>query len=100
MNRIKINGIEYPCRMTMGAMVEFKRETGREISDLEGGGISDVVTFLWCCIRSACRADGVEFTLSALDMADRMDPNDFAKFQSVAFTTETAAKTQAGKKKA
>ena len=27
---ISIHSREYPCRLTMGAMLEFKRRTGRE----------------------------------------------------------------------
>lgn len=31
MKKIKIKGQEYPCRVTMGAMVRFKRESGKDI---------------------------------------------------------------------
>lgn len=29
-NRINVGGRELPCRVTMGAMVRFKRETGKD----------------------------------------------------------------------
>lgn len=32
---IKINGEAYPCRPTMGAMLRFKEQTGKEITDLD-----------------------------------------------------------------
>jgi hypothetical protein len=81
MKRIRIGGKEYPLRMTMGALIGYKQETGREVSELSDGGLEDVLTFLWCCVRSACRADGVDFELSREEMADRMEAEDFAGWQ-------------------
>lgn len=75
MKTITINGKEYPCRVTMGAMLRFKRETGHDVSQLDERDVSDLITFLWCCIASASKADGVEFSLSLLDFADRLDPD-------------------------
>lgn len=72
---ITINGKHYPCRQTMGAMLRFKQETGREITDIEQGNFSDICTFLWCCVVSACKHDGVEFGLSLMDFADSIDPD-------------------------
>ena len=72
---IIINGKHYPCRQTMGAMLRFKQETGREITEIEQGNFSDICTFLWCCVVSACKHDGVEFGLSLMDFADSIDPD-------------------------
>lgn len=33
--KIKLGDKEYPCRVTMGAMVRFKNETGKDMSRLE-----------------------------------------------------------------
>ena len=49
-------------RMTMGAMLRFKRETDRDVSEI-GTDVSLMVTFLFCCVASACNADGVAFDL-------------------------------------
>lgn len=70
---LEINDTRYPCRVTMGAMLLFKRETGREASDIEAGALSDLITFVWCCVKSSCRADGVDFQLSLDDFADSID---------------------------
>ena len=75
MKTITINGKEYPCRVTMGAMLRFKRETGHDVSQLDERDVSDLITLLWCCVASASKADGVEFRLSLLDFADRLDPD-------------------------
>lgn len=75
---IRIDGKVYPCRQTMGAMLRFKRETGREVTEMELSSFSDLCTFLWCCITSACKADGVEFGMSLMDFADSISPDDMS----------------------
>ena len=57
---IKINGTQYPCRLTMGALLAFKRQTGQDISSFkEEVDIEKMLILLGCCIESACRADGL-----------------------------------------
>lgn len=51
--KINVGGRELPCRVTMGAMLRFKRETGRDVSGMSSGDISDLITFL---CGAACRA--------------------------------------------
>lgn len=72
MTRITVNGQNYPCRMTMGAMLRFKQETGRDVSQTDSS-TSDLITLLWCCIVSACAADRVEFGHSLQEFADLCD---------------------------
>ena len=72
---ITINGKAYPCRQTMGAMLRFKQETGKEITATDGG-LSDMCTYLWCCVASACRVDGIPFDMPLLDFADSISPED------------------------
>lgn len=73
MTKIEINGKQFPCRVTMGAMLRFKRETGTDVSEIGQNDISGLVTFLWCCIASACAADKVEFGMSLMEFADSID---------------------------
>ena len=70
---IVVNGKEYPCRVTMGAMLRFRRETGREVTEINGS-LEDLCTYLWCCVCSACRRDGKDFDMSLMDFADALDP--------------------------
>lgn len=72
---ININGEAYPCSPTMGAMLRFKEQTGREINQTDGG-FSDLCTYLWCCIASASKREGKEFNLSLMDFADAITPDD------------------------
>lgn len=71
---ITIDGVAYPCRPTMGAMLRFKRETGKELTEMESKSISELCTFLYCCVASASAAEGREFNLSLMEFADRIDP--------------------------
>lgn len=58
MNKIEIYGKEYPCRLTMGALMRFKQRTGKELSDL-GTDLTLLASLARCCVESACAADGV-----------------------------------------
>ncbi|MCR5841959.1 MAG: hypothetical protein K6G86_07770 [Bacteroidales bacterium] len=71
---VKIGGKSYPCRMTMGAMLRFKRITGREVSEANMGSVSDLAILFYCCTASACNADGVPFDMNCDTFCDRIDP--------------------------
>ena len=64
----------------MGAMLRFKRETGKEVTDMDGGSLTDICTFLWCCIVSACKADGIPFDMSLMEFADAVSPDDISQW--------------------
>ena len=36
MNKIKLQDKEYPVRLTIGAMVQYKRDTGEDFSQFKG----------------------------------------------------------------
>lgn len=72
---ITIEGKRYPCRQTMGAMLRFKRETGKEVTEITGS-VTDMLTFLYCCVESCCKTEGVEFGMTLEDFADRLDISD------------------------
>ena len=92
-----VDGVSYPCRMTLGAMLRFKRETGREVSEIAQGGISDIVTLIWCCTCSACKADGIQFNLSLEDFCDNLEPDELEKMTD--FLSEDQPGTQGESKK-
>lgn len=79
---IEVNGKVYPCRQTMGAMLRFKHETGKEVTEIDGNSLSDLCTFLWCCVVSACKADGISFDMSLMDFADSLSAEDMAGWSS------------------
>ena len=88
MNTITIANQTYPCRQTMGAFLRYKHETGKEATEIKGN-LTDMLTFIFCCVQSACAADGIDFqytdgkknypyTLQAF--ADRVSIDDINKW--------------------
>jgi len=77
---LSINGEVFPCRPTMGAMLRFKRETGREVTDIKADSFSDLCTYLWCCVTSASKHDGKDFGLSLMDFADCITTDDMIEW--------------------
>lgn len=89
---ITINGEAYPCRPTMGAMLRFKKETGKEVTAIEATSFTDLCTYLWCCIVSASKHDGKQFDMSLMDFADSITQDDMAEWvESVSEQAEAEA---------
>lgn len=96
---ITINGEAYPCSPTMGAMLRFKQETGREITEIDPTSFTDLCTYLYCCIASAAKREGKPFDLSLMEFADNLTPEDMAEWNE-AITTEAKPSDDApGEKK-
>lgn len=93
---VNINGTVYPCRPTMGAMLRFKKETGKEVTELTGKDFSDLCTYLYCCVASACAADKVTFNMSLMEFADAIDPDDMTAW---AEAMNAGGKAEAGEEK-
>jgi len=80
---VTINGEEFPIRLTMGAILRFKEETGKEVNEAEG--TVDNATLVWCCIKSACKREGKEFDYSLMDFADNVDAEDIQGLVNAVF---------------
>ena len=72
---IEIDGVTYPGYPTMGAMVRFKRETGREVSDMKTTDLSDLCAYIWSCVASACHREGIKFGMDFMTFADAVSPD-------------------------
>lgn len=57
----------------MGALKEYRNITGIDPKDMDPGSAVDMATFIYCCIKSACRKDGVEFKETLDDFLDSVD---------------------------
>ena len=75
---ITVGGEAYPCYPTMGALLRFRQEAGKEATEIDGASFTDLCTYLWCCAASASRREGKPFTMSLMDFADRISPEDMA----------------------
>ena len=92
------NGKAFPCRPTMGAMLRFKKETGKEVTEIENGSFSDMCAYLYCCVASACAADKVPFSMSLMDFADSLSPEDMTAWAN-AVQAETSPAEEGEEKK-
>lgn len=79
---ITVNGTAYPCSPTMGAMLRFKEETGREITEIDPSSFSDLCTYLWRCVASAAKREGKQFDMSLMDFADCLTPDDMTEWSN------------------
>ena len=93
---VTINGVAYPCRPTMGAMLRFKRETGKEVTEIDATSLSDLCAYLYCCVASAASADKISFDMSFMEFADNLNPEDMNAWVEAMQVKDTAA---AGEKK-
>ena len=98
MNKVTIYAKEYPNRVTMGAMIDFKRETGKDVNDI-GSDVELLTQFMYCCVRSACRADKLNFDLTFQEFADGMDLSEFNSFQNTMATDSGGEDDDNAKKK-
>lgn len=85
MKEVSINGKVYPCAMTMGALLRFKEMTGKQPASIGGDDIEAIMALLYCCVKSSCKREGIEFQMELLDFADSLD------FQSVVDMSDSLA---------
>ena len=55
------------------------------------GGLSDACAYLYCCTVSACKADGVEFSMSLMEFADSLAPDDLTEWAEAVNATAANA---------
>lgn len=91
---ITVNGRKYPCRPTMGAMLRFRQQTGREVTEIDPSSLSDLCTYLWCCVVSGCKREGVDFDMPLMDFADAVTPDEMTAWNQ-ALSDEADAQEQA-----
>ncbi len=81
---VNIDDEVYPIRLTMGAIVRFKQETGKELAEAEGS--VDNATLIWCCIKSACNREKKAFDYSLMDFVDNIDVDEIDGITRVLFS--------------
>lgn len=93
MVHITVKGEKYPARLTLGAMRRFKAETGHELSDGQIS-VSEMAALLWCCVKSACNADGIAFDMLLDDFADNLEMEQLEQY--TALMEESTPKKKTG----
>ncbi|HBK29044.1 MAG TPA: hypothetical protein DDZ04_04365 [Parabacteroides sp.] len=67
MKWLTIQGTKYPFRLTIGAMVAYKRETGEDFSKFSGEDMEKLGVIIYHGTKSACKADGIDFPFKSAD---------------------------------
>ena len=82
---IQVGDHSYPFRMTLGAMLRFKRATGKDLAKdaLDDGNIEEVAQLLYACLASASAADKVSFDMSFEDFCDQLSAEDMEAMQAL-----------------
>jgi len=94
---VRIDGRDFPCRPTMGAMRRYRAMTGKEATSINWESPVDMTDYLYCCTASACRHDGVDFPYDAESFADALTVEDLAGW-SQAVASDTPAEDGEKKK--
>jgi hypothetical protein len=61
-------------------MLRFREETGHEVTQMDGS-LSELCTYLWCCVASACRREHRTFDYTLMDFADSISSEDVDKWE-------------------
>lgn len=80
---IIVNGEAFPCEPTMGAMLRFRQETGKEITDIDPKSLTDLCTYIYCCVVSAAKRHDKKFDMSLMEFADNLSPDDLAQWSAM-----------------
>lgn len=72
--KIIIAGKEYPCDFVMGAFLLFKRETGKDVSQMKQDDLEDLLMLMWCCVKCTTQAEGDEFPLDFETFCNSITP--------------------------
>lgn len=101
MYQITIKEKSYPCVLTPGALIRFKRTTGKDPQHLSGD-FEDMMQFIYQCIASACRAEQMEFSIDFDTFIDSVGMEQLLEAQTQLFgalTEEEKLQTVPKKKK-
>ena len=80
--RIKIGTHTVPCRITMGALLRYKRETGKDASQMAASDVEAMLMLMYCCCKSASKADGEAFDMDFELFCDSLEPSAINEFNA------------------
>ena len=69
MNKITINGKEYPCRLTIGVLKRYKDNTGKELEEVKDA--FSIAELLFLALQVTCKKQDVAFPYASVE--DLMD---------------------------
>lgn len=73
---ITLDGKTYPCYMTMGALMLYKRLRDKEMSDIVNPTPTEAVDIIFCITMASCMAHKIEFPYAdPLELACHLTPD-------------------------
>lgn len=85
-------GETFPFEFTMGAMLIFHKETGREATEADLTKFSDLMTTLWAGTVAASEVAGTPCNYSLQEFANRLTPEGLSAWQREAFADDKPSK--------
>lgn len=93
--KIEIKGKEYPCYFVMGAFLRFKRETGKDVSQIQQDDLEDLLMLMWCCVKCSCQAEDIDFSFDFESFCNSITPAVLSSWNEK--ISELAQKKRVGK---
>lgn len=87
---INVNGEAYPCTPLPGAMLRFKEQTGREVTEMDQNSFTDLCTYLYCCVAAASNREHKPFDMTLMDFADNLALEDLQAWSKAMVEQMTA----------
>lgn len=84
-NTVTIGGVNYPCRLTMGAYVRFRQMFEKETHEADYKNSAELCGFIYCVIASACNADKIEFPHDFQSFVDSITREEFDEMVETVF---------------
>lgn len=75
---VTVDGVSYPCRVTVGACKLYKDATGANVPAVMD--TDELLVFIACCAASGCKAEGKTFPYPVADIGHHLSPDDGAGF--------------------
>ena len=96
-NIITINGVQYPCRLTLGVIKAFKEQTGIELADI-GADMVALGTLIHIAARKSCQKEKRSFPWQSADeLLDDIDLSDMPVLVEELFGKQTDTEPEAKK---
>lgn len=70
---IKVDGKEYPAGLTMWAQLQFKRDKGIQVTQLEPDDVEGFLYYCWLRVKGACLRSQIDFPFSFEDFLLKVD---------------------------
>ena len=97
--QVTVDGKQYPAVLTMGAQLDFKDMTGKEVTEI-GSALTDLCKLIWCALKAGARRSGGSFDMSLDEFADLVDMSEIGELSRILFESAGGKGTSSGKKKA